>query len=71
MAGEVNQFTPVSDAEPLVSSKGIRLSVDADTHNLFAVFIECCLNKECSQSKAQSIVSVPNTGLPTWGTGLQ
>lgn len=42
----------------------------AVTYNLFAVFIEGRLNKECSQSEAQSVVSVPNTGLPTWGTGL-
>lgn len=41
------------------------------TYYLLAVFVECRLDKERSQSKAQSIISVADTSLPAWGTGLQ
>lgn len=44
---------------------------DAGTHNLFAVLVEGCLDKDRTQSKAQSVIGVPNTSLPAGSAGLQ
>jgi len=35
------------------------------------VFVERCLHEQRSESEAQSVVSVPDAGLPAWGAGLQ
>lgn len=40
------------------------------THNLFAVFVKGGFNKQCTQSKTQSIVCVPDAGLPARSTRL-
>lgn len=40
-------------------------------HNIFAFFVKCCLDEECTKSKAQSVISVFNTSLPARGTRLQ
>lgn len=61
VSGAGNQIT-------LIISAGESRTV---THNVFAVFVERCLHKESSQSEAQSVVSVPDAGLPARGAGLQ
>lgn len=35
-----------------------------ETHNLFAVFVKGGFNKQCAQSKTQSVICVSNAGLP-------
>lgn len=45
--------------------------LQAGTHHVFAVFVECCLHKEGSQGKAQRVIGVHYTGLPAGGAGLQ
>lgn len=48
-----------------------RRQIHTGTYNLFAVLVKRCLNEESAKSEAQSVVGVPDAGLPAWGAGLQ
>lgn len=48
-----------------------RSQINTETYNFFALFVERCLDEESSKSKAQSVVGVPDAGLPARGARLQ